>query len=422
MLRSIYSLLFYFAIPLVLLRLLWRSRREPLYRATMGQRFGFVQPLSVRGLIWVHAVSAGETNAAGPLVRHLVDAGHPVLVTTMTPTGRERVKALFGDRVYHTYAPYDMPDAICRFLARVKPVALVIIDTELWPNMIHYAHRYGTRILLVNARLSEKSARGYRRIASLTRNALGELDKVAAQTDAHGRRFLSLGLDPEKLSVTGSVKFDIALPVDLDERALALRQRIGDRQVILAASTHPGEDEAVLEQFVGLDRGNALLILVPRHPHRTPEVEQLCRHHGLVVVRHSAGGPCPGTTDVLLVDTMGELIYFYKIADMAFVGGSFALVGGHNPMEPAAVGTPVIMGPHLRNIEDIAAQFVDAGGMLIVQDAVALGRAFDHLLHDRHAREELVRNAHRVMEANRGALARVLDLIAFFLPDFKSGT
>ncbi|HKI73681.1 MAG TPA: 3-deoxy-D-manno-octulosonic acid transferase, partial [Pseudomonadales bacterium] len=312
MLRLVYSTLFYLAIPLVLLRLLWRSRREPLYRATLGQRFGYTRKLSAPGLVWIHSVSAGETNAAAPLARRLVDKGHPVIITTMTPTGRERVGALFGDTVYHSYAPYDMPDAMNRFLSRTQPAVLVIIDTELWPNMIHYAHRRGTKTLLVNARLSEKSARGYAMVRPLVAETLRELDMVAVQTEAHGRRFVSLGLPLSKLDVAGSIKFDFLLPEDLDERAAQLKSKIGERRVILAASTHPGEDEAVLEQFLAMKEKDVLLILAPRHPHRASAVEQLCKTKGLQVVRHSAGTPCDNHIDVLLVDTMGELMYFYR--------------------------------------------------------------------------------------------------------------
>ena len=411
LLRFIYSVLFYIAIPLVLLRLLWRARREPLYRATLLERFGVCGPFDVRGLIWVHAVSAGETNAVAPLVERLLGKGHKVIVTTMTPTGRERVRALFGDRVLHCYAPYDLPGAIKRFLARVRPAALVIVDTELWPNMIRYTCRSGARTLLINARLSEKSARGYRRVAPLIKSTLDELDMVAVQTEAHGQRFLSLGLSPEKLAVAGSIKFDVKLPADLDERAMALRRKTGKRPVFLAASTHAGEEAMIVDAFLALDRKDILLVLAPRHPHRADEVDQLCRNRGLEVVRHSTGADCSARTRVLLLDTMGELMYFYKIADVSFVGGSLVPVGGHNPMEPASLSVPVIMGPHLHNIDDIAANFQEAGGMLVVDSGPALGKALRQLFEDDGMRRELVANADRVMAAGRGALDRVLALI-----------
>lgn len=411
LLRFIYSVLFYIAIPFVLLRLLWRSRREPLYRATMGQRFGFVPGLRAPRPVWIHAVSAGETNAAAPLVERLLGKGYSVLVTTMTPTGRERVNALFGDRVVHYYAPYDLPGAMMRFLARARPSTLAIVDTEIWPNMIHYAHRNGTRTLLINARLSEKSARGYRLVAPLVRNTLRALDAVAVQTETHAARFRELGMPADRLSIAGSIKFDVTLPSDLAERTALLRQKAGNRRIVLAASTHPGEEEIALDAFVAMGDAEPLLVLAPRHPHRAEEVEKLCNDRGFDVIRHSANLRCEPGARILLLDTMGELMYFYKIADVAFVGGSLVPVGGHNPMEPASLSVPVIMGPYLHNIEEIAAQFVEAGGMLVVDGAAALGRAFAMLLNNEPKRRELVKNAMRVMDANRGALDRVLALM-----------
>ena len=277
--------------------------------------------------------------------------------------------------------------------------------------MIHYAHRHGTRTLLINARLSDKSARGYRKIAPLVRATFDDLDAVAVQSDSHGERFLSLGLPADKLSVAGSIKFDIRLPEDLDQRAAAIREKTGGRRVLLAASTHSGEEEIVLEQYIGLAGNNILLVLAPRHPHRAAEVEQLCKAKGLRVVRHSQGIACDSRTSVLLLDTMGELMYFYRIAYIAFVGGSLVPIGGHNPMEPASVDVPIIMGPHLHNIDDIASEFVDAGAMIVVRDASGFGQAVQELLCDETKRNALVTNANRVMDANRGALDRVQALI-----------
>ena len=411
MLRLVYSILFYLAVPGVLLRLLWRSRREPLYRQTIGERFGYVHELDESGLIWVHSVSAGETNAAAPLVNRLLDAGRKVIITTMTPTGRQRVRTLFGDRVFHTYAPYDMPGAVKRFLSRTRPATLVIIDTELWPNMIRYAHESGVETYLVNARLSEKSFRGYKRVAPLVKSALEALDMVAVQAEAHAARFRALGLAAEKVWVAGSIKFDVSLPADLAERTAMLREKVGERRIFLAASTHAGEDEIVLAEFMPLAKPEELLILAPRHPHRTMDVEKLCLDRGLTVVRHSSGRPCDDRTQVLLLDTMGELMYFYNIADVALVGGSLVPVGGHNPMEPASLSVPVIMGPYLRNIEDIAALFIEAGGMMIIDNGKKLGTVVRLLLDDEDQRSAQIRNANRVMAENAGALDRVLALV-----------
>lgn len=411
MLRLLYSLLFYAVTPLVLLRLFWRSRREPLYRESLPQRFGFCEPIHEPGLVWVHSVSAGETNAAAPLIRQLLDRGRPVLVTTMTPTGRERVRTLFGDRVHHAYAPYDLPGAVLRFLVRARPEKLVIIDTEMWPNLIHHASRLGTRVLLVNARLSEKSARGYRMISPLVRDMLCNLEVVAAQSPSHGDRFLALGLPPDKLAVTGSIKFDVTHPGDLTVRTSQIADKIGPRTVILAASTHSGEEEIVLDAFRDMVDEDLLLVLAPRHPHRTPEVESLCKARGLAVSRHSETLTCEARIRVFLLDTMGELMYFYNVAKVAFVGGSLSPTGGHNPMEPASLGVPIIMGPHLHNIEDIAGQFMEAGAMQIVHNADELKTAISDLLGNETVRAEVIANASGVMDANRGALERVLQLI-----------
>jgi len=275
--RLIYSLVFYCITPLILLRLLWRSVREPLYRETPGQRFGFVKKLDT-GPIWVHAVSAGETIAAVPLIDRLLISGHAVLVTTMTPTGRERVQALLGDRVDHVYAPYDLPGAIDRFLNATRPKALVIIDTELWPNIIHRTHGRKIPCLLVNGRLSEKSATGYRRISALTRPMLEKLTRVCAQSDEQGQRFMEIGIGQSQLVVTGSIKFDASLPEDLAQKRTDLRELFAGRSVFLAASTHEGEEFVVLEAFhrINLD-GSNLLIIAPRHPHRAGRVETICK-------------------------------------------------------------------------------------------------------------------------------------------------
>jgi 3-deoxy-D-manno-octulosonic-acid transferase len=411
MLRLLYSALFYIAVPFALLRLLWRSRKEPLYRASIGERFGFCSRIADEGLIWIHAVSAGETNAAAPLVNRLLDRGNSVMVTTMTPTGRQRVRALFGDRVHHCYAPYDLPDGVARFLARSRPRVLVIIDTELWPNMIHEAHTCGMKVLLVNARLSEKSARGYGVIGSLTREMLNEIDVIASQTAAQGERFVALGLDREKLTIAGSIKFDVRRPDDFEDRVSGLRERLGERHIVLGASIHPGEDFALLDAYEAARSTDHLLVLAPRHVHRVDAMAELCSKRGYEVVRHSSDKPCTRETDVYIVDTMGELMYFYGISDVAVVGGSFIDgIGGHNPMEPISLDVPVIMGRYLRNIEDIALLFRQNGGM-IVTDVNGLTDALVRLLDDRAARETQIENARQVMQDNRGALDRVEKLV-----------
>lgn len=397
-----------------MIRLYWRSLREPLYRETIGQRFGFCQRIHASTkVIWIHSVSAGETIAAVPLVKRLIASGYTVVVTTMTATGRERVRALLGDSVWHFYAPYDMPDAICRFLNRIRPDVLVIIDTELWPNMVHYARRYGADVILANGRLSERSARRYGRFSMMIKPLLMSMTRVAVQTQAHGERFVSLGLPADKLTVAGSIKFDLTLPTDIDSRRERLTQKTGGRLVFVAASTHPGEEQRVLSAFdrVRTQYPDLLLVLAPRHPHRSEEVERLCEGAGHRVIRHSTDEPVGNETSVLLLDTMGELLYFYALGDMAFIGGSLVPVGGHNIMEAACVGVPVIMGPHLRNIDDIAALFLAGDGMRLVHDADELAGELINLCASSAERQRLVTNARQVVEANRGALESVQKLI-----------
>lgn len=409
-LRFFYSLLFYLLLPFAVARLLWRSRFEPLYRATMRQRFGFVDRCH-DAPIWVHAVSAGETNAAAPMVRRLLDQGLPVMMTTMTPTGRERVRSLFGDDVHHAYAPYDVPDAVARFFERVRPRLLVVVDTELWPNILSKAQEERVPALLVNARLSERSARRYARVGGLTREMLDSLAAVACQTKAQGERFVRLGLPREKLEVTGSIKFDVGLAAERANRLEAIRDKIGNRRLLLGASTHAGEEEAMIGAWQALESPGALLVLAPRHPNRNSEVLALCRRAGLKVVLHSTGERCAQDTDVLIVDTMGELMDFYQVSEIAFVGGSLANVGGHNPMEPALAGVPIVMGPHLFNIDEIRDRFVEAGAMKVVESKVDLASAVKQLFENAGERAAMVAAAADVMTQNRGALDRVMTLI-----------
>jgi 3-deoxy-D-manno-octulosonic-acid transferase len=339
---------------------------------------------------------------------------HQVLVTNMTPTGAERCRALLGSSVARCYVPYDLPGAVKRFLERVQPTMLIIIDTELWPNMIHYSSRQGVKITLANGRLSEKSARGYARISGLTRLMLNEITRVAVQTEQHGERFRSLGLENHKLSVTGSIKFDLTLPTDLPSRQNFLREKVGrDRLVLIAASTHQGEEEIVLDVFSRLQEKfpELLLVLVPRHPERFEVCTVLSKSMGLQTINHSMQRNCESDTDVLLVDAMGELIYFYSISHIAFIGGSLVPVGGHNMMEAAAFSLPIMMGPHLRNFDDIADLFVQDNAMVIVKDGNELLEMTDKLCSQQDLRIRMGDASKQVMHANRGALEQTIAFI-----------
>ena len=419
--RLLYSLLLYLLLPAMLLRLCWRALRAPAYARRWGERFGRVAPLA-GPVIWVHAVSVGETLAALPLIRRL-QAAHPraqLLVTTTTPTGSALVRTQLGDGVAHCYAPYDFPHAVRRFLDRVRPGLLIVMETELWPNVLHGCARRGIPVVLANARLSARSAAGYGRVAALTRPMLAALTRVAAQTREDGERLLALGLAPDRLHVTGNIKFDLELDAALHERAHRLRAdwRGGARPIWLAASTHEGEDEPVLAAHRRLlaVRPDALLVLVPRHPERFARVHALCARQGLRVLRRSAGQAPVADTQVLLGDTMGELLAFCGAADLVFVGGSLVPVGGHNLIEPAAWGKPVLSGPEVFNFVEAARLLEAAGGLRICADGAALADAVVELLGQPERRAAMGAAARAVAEANRGALARLEALIAPLCP------
>jgi 3-deoxy-D-manno-octulosonic-acid transferase len=413
--RHLYSLLLHLALPFIFLRLAWRARRASAYGRRIAERFGFGLPPLAPGGIWVHAVSVGESIAAAPMIRALM-ARHPELpmtVTCMTPTGSERIRALFGDQVQHCYLPYDLPWAARRFLDRLRPRLAVIVETELWPNHIHQCARRGIPLALANGRLSERSARGYARFAGLTAPMLAEMDWLAIQTAAEAERFRALGARSGCVEVTGSIKFDLRVDPGLPARAAQLRAEWGaqERLVWIAASTHAGEDEIILAAHRQLlaEYPEALLILVPRHPERFAAVHQLCRREGFDTRRRAAGEAVCPATQVLLGDTMGELLFLYALADIAFVGGSLVPNGGHNLLEPAALGMPVLSGPHLFNFLEIAAQLREAGALLEVNDAEELARRLAQLYSLPRDAERMADAGLAVLRANQGALQKLLD-------------
>ena len=422
--RRLYTLILYLTMPLVLSRLLWRARRAPAYARRWRERFGLVPSVPVtnakpRPAIWLHSVSVGETLAAVPLIKTL-QRKYPeylLIVTTTTPTGSEQVQKLFADSVYHVYAPYDLPGALRRFLTRLKPSALIIMETELWPNLIHGCRRRGIAVALVNARLSEKSARGYRRIGGLTKPMLAELDLVAAQGQADGERFIELGLARDKLLISGNIKFDLELDQAVREKAAELKRQwraVGERPVVLAASTHQGEDALVLSAFAEVLSvlPRVLLVLVPRHPERFDSVATLCRERGFNTIRRSENAEVQAETQVLVGDTMGELLAFCGAVDIAFIGGSLVPVGGHNLIEPAAWGVPVLTGPHLFNFAEVAAKLGEAGGLEVCAEAGELAKSLLSLLNDRDRYHSMARAARTVAETNRGALAKLTERLS----------
>jgi len=415
--RTLYTLLFHLGLPLVAIRLWLRARKAPAYAQRIGERFALNLPALQPGGIWVHAVSVGESIAAAPMIRELLKRYPqlPITVTCMTPTGSQRIQALFADepRIQHCYLPYDLPWAAARFLNRVQPKLAIIMETELWPNHIHQCAKRGIPVALANARLSARSAKGYARFAGLTRPMLQEMSLIAAQTETEAERFRQLGARPECVEVTGSIKFDLTIDPQLLINASELREQwqAQERPVWIAASTHEGEDEVVLaahRQLLG-SHPDALLILVPRHPERFNSVFELCQREGFATVRRSSGEPVEAQTKVLLGDTMGELLFLYALADSAFVGGSLVPNGGHNLLEPAALAKPVLSGPHLFNFLEIAAKLRDAAALEEVDDAQGLAVAVQRLFELPQDAQRMAEAGLKVMQLNQGALQRLLD-------------
>ncbi|MEH6580551.1 MAG: lipid IV(A) 3-deoxy-D-manno-octulosonic acid transferase [Halioglobus sp.] len=418
--RYLYSALLYCLLPFILLRMLLRSRRAPAYRRRLAERFGVLPVDPQRGerpAIWVHAVSVGEALAAAPIIESLLER-YPdcrLVVTTTTPTGSERIQALFTDRVFHVYAPWDLPGAVGRFMKRVKPELLLILETELWPNMLHHCRRRGCRVVLANARMSARSAAGYQRFAGLSRVMLESVNMVACQSVADSERLLTLGLPASQLAVTGSIKFDLELDALLRSEAQALQSAwaVGGRSILVAASTHPGEDEQILAAFKQLRQrvDNCLLVLVPRHPERFDAVFDLCGEAGWRVLRRSEGRVPAADVDIVVGDTMGELLLLLSPASVAVIGGSLVEHGGHNVLEASAWGVPVVTGPHMFNFAEISDMLTEAGGMVQLEDPATLGACLIELFTDQQRREQMGAIGQQVVADNRGAKKRLLALI-----------
>ena len=415
MARTLYRILLWLALPIVPLRLWWRSRREPGYGERIGERFGHPPTAIPKDSVWFHAVSAGETIAAAPLIEALAEefSSLPFLVTTMTPTGSEQVIRRLGDKVAHCYAPYDFPFAVRAFFDAARPRLLILVETELWPNLIGEAHRRGAPVLLVNARLSERSARGYGRIPKLAKAALSQLRLIGCQYPDHARRFQALGADPDKVVTTGSVKFDVALPADHTREVAALRTalRLAERPVWIAASTHPGEEAIVLEAHrqVRERLPSVCLVLVPRHPIRSGEILEMAADRGFASASLSL--PPSEPVDVVVGDRMGVLQTLYGLSQVAFIGGSLVPRGGHNPIEAAICGQPLLMGPSDFNFTEVAATFADADCLARVGTASELAEAVIKHLCDTPNRHQAGQRALDVVRRNGGALAKTKALL-----------
>jgi 3-deoxy-D-manno-octulosonic-acid transferase len=416
MMRFAYVVIAYLLAPVMVTVMLWRGLRDRSYLRDLSQRFGYGAPLGSVPSIWVHAVSVGEVQASAVLVRELRQRfpQRPLLLTTVTPTGADRARSLFGNDVTVRYIPYDLPGAVRRFFTAANPCVAVILETELWPNLYHECGRRGVPLVLASARISPRSVGRYRKLAALFRETLSHGIVIAAQSEQDAERFRSIGANPARTHVTGNIKFDLSLASDVLARGQALRQAYAQgRQVWVAGSTHEGEESAMLAAQRALQQRDvdALLVLVPRHPNRFDEVANGLQAAGVKFVRRSKHGSAAPGTQVLLVDTLGELVDFYAAADVAFVAGSLVPIGGHNLLEPVALGLPTLTGPYNFNAEDIAAQLLDDGATQCVRTSAELAEALATLLGDAALRQERGSRGRAVIERNRGALTRLLALL-----------
>lgn len=424
--RFLYTLFYRLSLPFIFMRLLWRARANPDYRARWSERLGYYgdQPRLQRSVVF-HAVSVGEVHAALPLIEGFLQRFPriAVVVTTTTPTGSARVRQLLAGRVHHVYLPYDLPGAIDRFLAQFQPSLLVLMETELWPNLLRGCRTSKSlaspcTALLFNARLSPKSFASYQRIAALARSMLDDVALIAAQAQADGDRFVQLGLPAARLQVTGSVKFDIAIQTHKVDAARAMKQQWQGRPVWIAASTRGGEDALVLQacKRVLQQLPDILLVLVPRHPERFAYANDLAQAQGLASQRHTAQQTVSAQTQILVGDTLGDMHFYYALADVAFVGGSLVATGCQNLIEPAALGLPVITGPSLFNFQAASDALLAGGGLRVVADAEGLADAVVELFQHPAQREAMGANASAVVAANKGATERLLCLLEQFTP------
>ena len=415
--RFLYTLTFFLLTPFLVARLLWRSLAEPAHRDRWYQRFALgLPPAPDKRPIWIHAVSLGEAIAASPLVKHLQlqHPNLPILVTTTTYTGAETARRRFGVSIVQCYFPYDLNILVARFLHHFQPRLVIVMETELWPNLFAACKTRAIPVLIANGRLSRRSYERYRWVRGLSRSMLAAAQGIAAQSDDDARRFIKLGADPAVVEITGSLKFDVELPASTLESGQVRRRHLGtSRAVLMAGSTRENEEEILLQMVLELRQREPTLLLViaPRHPQRFEQVMRLCQSQGLAVSRHSRGDPCPPEVTVYLLDTIGELPSYYAASDVAFVGGSLVPAGGHNVLEPAALGIPVVVGPHTDNFADIVLLLKNAGALQIAADPPSLISIVADWLHDSAARDTAGRCGQEIVQQNHGATAKIVMMV-----------
>ena len=414
--RFFYSFLIVLCTPFVLLYFAVRGLRDSSYLGRWSERFGLNSALDQRGGIWVHAASVGEFNAASPLIRALLKTYPeiPLTVTTLTPTGSERVKRDLGDKVAHSYIPIDLPGSVSRFLKRLQPRMIIVMETEIWPNLYLQAQRLNIPLLMANARLSKRSVERFQRFPGFVGEVLQTVAWVGAQSDADAERLASCGTKLQRIDMTGNLKFDLSVPASLEEQAVALRLRWGqERSVLVAGSTHEADENVVIPAFVELLKSvpDALLILVPRYPERFTRATQLAKAAGLRTELRSEGEVCSTQAQCFVIDSIGELMNYYACADVAFVGGSFGEQGGHNALEPAALGKPVLLGPNMENAKEIAEQLLQCNAAQRVTNQQDFRQEAEKILSDGILRDSMGQAGRGLVEKNKGALDLTLSAI-----------
>ena len=411
--RFIYTLLLYLSLPIAILKLIAKERKSPFRNAKLKNQLGFVTKTSSK-VIWVHCVSVGEFNAARSLIDQLLDIypEHRLAITTTTITGAEAVRKHYQDRVIHYFFPFDLPFIVGPFIKKINPVACILLETEIWPNLINNLNKKAIPVVLVNARLSERSFSKYQRFSSnLVQKTLNQLTLIASQNEHSSERFLSLGVSPNKVVTVGNLKFD-SNEKDNPNTTQSLQQMIGQRRVVVFASTREGEEKKIIKSYVNTKgKFDALMIIIPRHPQRFDEVYNLIVDSGLDVKRRSDGLRCDENTQVLLGDSMGELLSYYSVCDIAFIGGSLIDTGGQNMLEAAAASKPILFGPSVFNFEQIAQLLLEKDAAIQVDDADDLMKTISSLLLDDPKRQKLGENAKNLLEKHRGAIDRLMKLI-----------
>jgi 3-deoxy-D-manno-octulosonic-acid transferase len=414
MLRLIYSFFFAVALPFIFIKLYLRGKKAPDYRKRWKERLGFCG-FKLKSSIWIHSVSMGESIAVAPLVKKLISV-YPqkyFVITTMTPTGSAQVKKIYKDysNVYHSYLPYDLKCLLNRFINKIKPELAIVVETELWPNMLHACRKKGVKTLLTNARLSQKSANGYKKVSWVTRMMLNNIDQIAAQSKDDADRFIDIGYPTNQCHISGNLKYDIQPEQKTLLAAKEFKENLSNRKIWIAASTHQGEDEVMLnaQREILSKFPDALLILVPRHPERFSQVSKLSQAYGFNVVRRSSGDPI-NSAQVFIGDSMGEMMFYYALSDVVFTGGSLIEHGGQNMLEPAALKKPILAGEHLFNFAQVSKEMIESGGLIIVHNATQIAERVALLFDDLDLSVEQGLNAYKIIERNQGALQKQFDI------------